>query len=160
MPMRIPTRRRSGDVEVQMTAMIDVVFLLLIFFLSASAFERLEYDLPSGLAAPVDPQTVDSQTAAAASATGTAPPALADHLDDLLITLRSAGGGLVEPSINGQTVTETELQAQLAAIGSLTAHPVVIIRPLDGITMGQAIGVFDAAKQAGLLDVRWAVTPE
>lgn len=153
--MRIPTRRRAGDIEVQMTAMIDVVFLLLIFFLSASAFAPLEYDLPSALASPVAEES--ASVSAAAAETPNADP-LADHLDDLLITLRPGEAGQVIPWLHQRPVTPTQLMTQLHAVAQLGVQPAVILHPWDPITMGQAIEFFDAAKQAGLQDVRWAIT--
>ena len=48
--MRIPTRRRTRGLQFNITPLIDVVFLLIIFFLAASHFVRSEsqesVDLP------------------------------------------------------------------------------------------------------------------
>lgn len=41
--MRIPTRERRGGLQFNITPMIDVVFLLIIFFLVASHFVRSEH---------------------------------------------------------------------------------------------------------------------
>ena len=41
--MRIPTRERRGALQFNITPMIDVVFLLIIFFLVASHFVRSEH---------------------------------------------------------------------------------------------------------------------
>ena len=54
------TRRRPTRIELSMTSMIDVVFLLLIFFLVTTTFVRPERQLPSNLhresgAAPQQP---------------------------------------------------------------------------------------------------------
>lgn len=57
-------RRRRDPVEVNLTPLIDVVFLLLIFFMVSTTFETrqaLELDLPesvSGVAAEVTPVTL------------------------------------------------------------------------------------------------------
>jgi biopolymer transport protein ExbD len=50
--MRLPQTARSSELGLQMTAMIDVVFLLLVFFLWTSSFEKPEFDLRSSLALP------------------------------------------------------------------------------------------------------------
>ncbi len=41
--MKIPTRERKGGLQFNITPMIDVVFLLIIFFLVASHFVRSEH---------------------------------------------------------------------------------------------------------------------
>ena len=50
--MRLPTHPRSNAFDLQMTAMIDVVFLLLVFFLWTSSFDEPEFDLSSALSLP------------------------------------------------------------------------------------------------------------
>ncbi len=61
--MRVPRRRREA-VEVNLTPLIDVVFLLLIFFMVSTTFETrqaLELELPesvTGVAAEASPVTV------------------------------------------------------------------------------------------------------
>ena len=50
--MKSPRTHTDGLLEVKMTPMIDVVFLLLIFFVWTSSFELPEFDLPSALAEP------------------------------------------------------------------------------------------------------------
>lgn len=61
--MKVPTSDRSGSIEPNLTSMIDVVFLLIIFFLVSSHLARqelqVELDLPQA-ASGVDPQ--DSST--------------------------------------------------------------------------------------------------
>ncbi len=51
--MRVPNHRTGGDVGFNMTPMIDIVFLLIIFFLVSSHLAQqevqLELDLPSAL---------------------------------------------------------------------------------------------------------------
>ncbi|GIW98073.1 MAG: hypothetical protein KatS3mg111_1406 [Pirellulaceae bacterium] len=42
-------RRRPEDADVAMTPMIDVIFLLLVFFLATSSFRAVEKLLPSGV---------------------------------------------------------------------------------------------------------------
>ena len=44
--MRIPARRRRADLGFNLTAMIDVVFNLIVFFLVASHFSKADSDDP------------------------------------------------------------------------------------------------------------------
>ncbi|WP_297527040.1 ExbD/TolR family protein [Thiohalobacter sp.] len=55
--MRIRSRRRREEPEVNLTALIDVVFLLLIFFMVSTTFDReaqLKVDLPEASAEPTE----------------------------------------------------------------------------------------------------------
>ena len=48
--MRLTNRRHGSKIDLQMTSMIDCVFLLLIFFMVTSSFARTERELDTGLA--------------------------------------------------------------------------------------------------------------
>ena len=50
--MKIPRGSADQTIELKMTPMIDVVFLLLVFFVWTSSFELPEYDLPGAIATP------------------------------------------------------------------------------------------------------------
>jgi biopolymer transport protein ExbD len=65
--MRLTSRsgRHASKIELQMTSMIDVVFLLLIFFLVTTSFQKTERELDPG---------IKVQRAAAESASDLAPP--------------------------------------------------------------------------------------
>lgn len=62
--MRLTSRRHGSKIELQMTSMIDVVFLLLIFFMVTSSFHKPEREL--------DP-AIKLQRAAAKQASDLAP---------------------------------------------------------------------------------------
>ena len=47
--MRLTNRRHGSKLELQMTSMIDCVFLLLIFFMVTSSFNRAERELDTGI---------------------------------------------------------------------------------------------------------------
>ncbi len=51
------TGRNRADVELAMTPMIDVVFLLLVFFLATASFEKIEQSMPTAIG------QLDSQSA-------------------------------------------------------------------------------------------------
>ena len=50
--MKLPTEKKERSIDLKMTPMIDVVFLLLVFFVWTSSFDLPEFDLPSSLAQP------------------------------------------------------------------------------------------------------------
>ena len=43
--MKLTNRRHGSKIDLQMTSMIDVVFLLLIFFMVTSSFNKAEREL-------------------------------------------------------------------------------------------------------------------
>jgi len=146
-------------VELQMTAMIDVVFLLLVFFLWTSSFEKPEYEIPSGMAMSGGGTTGDVSQS---------PAPVPQPFDDLIITLTpdptTIRSGSSESSLqirlNEQTVTPEALRSRLQQIAGLGVQPPVVITPLPGVTMGAAIQIHEIAKLAGLTQILFAVSQE
>ena len=134
--------------ELKMTPMIDVVFLLLVFFVWTSSFELPEFDLPSAIA----------ETPAGGSQVG-ADPAPAEAFDEIVIGLKIQAGQ-VQIEFNGQPLADVPaLQAKLAEIISLGVQPPVIVDPDDEITMNVAVQIYDAARAAGADRVLFAADP-
>ena len=147
--MKRPPQLAAESLEVKMTPMIDVVFLLLIFFVWTSSFERPEYDLPSALAEP--------PPGGSESITSEVPPP--EVFDEIIVRLLSLEGRTIL-RLNGQPVTDAdELQRRLAEIVALGVQPPVIIDPSEEITMDHAIEAYDAARAAGVDRVLFAAHP-
>ncbi len=134
--MRIPhssTVRREFDVS--MTPMIDVVFLLLIFFVCTASFQIVESILPSPLSLQGQSQLL--------------PPELTERdLERVLITV-AQDASEVRLTVNGQPCASlqrlSELLAALAAIDS--SLPVLL--DIEGETpLGTAIDVYDRCRLA------------
>ena len=147
--MRLPHHGGRGSMELKLTPMIDVVFLLLVFFLWTSSFEQPEFDLPTAVAEPPaglrDPDE--------------APPP-PEAFDEIVITVRAAEGGAegtVVLGLNGSEVPDVEtLRARLTEIVSLGVQPPVIVDPEPQTPIGLAIDVYDIAREAGLDQVLFA----
>ncbi len=105
-----------------LTPMIDVVFLLLIFFMLASRFgiDR---------ALPLVP-------ASGASAPYSGPPRLIDISPDGL-------------ALNGMPIAADSLPAALAPLMQ-SPDDAVILRPRDGADLQALVGVMDSLSQSGL----------
>jgi len=143
--MRLPRSSRGSVLQVQMTPMIDVVFLLLVFFLWTSSFEKPEYDLPSALAEP---------PAGLADQQETPPPP--EAFDELIIVVRQEGGAM-EMTLNGNPVPDLgSLQRQLREIVQLGVQPPVVVDPSPETTMRTSIQIYDIARSAGLDRVLFA----
>lgn len=147
--MRVPVDHQRESVELKMTPMIDVVFLLLVFFVWTSSFETPEFDLPSAIAQP---------PAGGAEVSDVQPTT--EPFDELVvrITLQDAEEVI---ELNGARVADLrQLQARLAEIIALGVQPPVIVDPAEQIRMNTAVKVYDAARAAGADRVLFAAQPE
>ncbi len=145
--MRIPQSQDSDSMELKMTPMIDVVFLLLVFFVWTSSFELPEFDLPGAIA---EPPAGGSET----SLEDTTP---VEAFDEIVVRVRQQDVATVI-ELNGQSLASVdELKGQLKQILELGVQPPVIVDPDDEITMNTAVAVYDAARAAGADRVLFAV---
>ena len=147
--MRTPQAHDEDSLEVKMTPMIDVVFLLLVFFVWTSSFEIPEFDLPSALA----------ETPAGGSEANAIETPPVEVFDEIVIKLLVQDAStLIE--LNGQRVDDVgQLRSRLAEIIALGVQPPVIVDPDDRVTMDRAIEVYDAARMAGADRVLFAAHP-
>ena len=148
--MRPPANHDQGSLEIKMTPMIDVVFLLLVFFVWTSSFELPEFDLPSAIA----------ETADAGSQTDSATPERPEPFDEIVIHIRNvdqhAEIKLGHDSVSGSA----ELLARLTEIIELGVQPAVIVHPEATVKMATAIEVYDTARLAGFTRVLFAAKAE
>ncbi len=147
--MKVPAMRSDDALEVKMTPMIDVVFLLLVFFIWTSSFELPEFDLPSSIAEPP----------AAGSQAHTAPAQSVEAYDEIVIRLFTEDA-IVRMELNDQRIEDVEaMKSRLSEIIQLGIQPPVIIDPADEITMNTAVEIYDAARSSGADRVLFAVRP-
>jgi biopolymer transport protein ExbD len=146
--LRPPTHRSGRTIDLQMTPMIDVVFLLLVFFLWTSSFERPEYDLSSSLALPALGETI-----------GSTEQPLSAVYDELSVRLLpGTDRSTTELRLNDQVVPDLETLAErVREVVALGAQPSVIVHPDPEVSMGEAIAVYDVIRAAGIVEVRFAV---
>ena len=142
---------RGGDISMDaaMTPMIDVVFLLLVFFVWTASFQIIEQILPSQMSAQMgaEPSELDE------------PPPEADF-DNVIIRISWADG---QPAwqLNDVPVESIEqLNAQLSAISAVKIDAPVILHPDPVVPLGDVIQVYDLSKLAGFQKISFAVTPE
>jgi biopolymer transport protein ExbD len=124
------TSRRGSKIELQMTSMIDCVFLLLIFFMATSSFHQTEREL--------DP-AVKVQRAAGKSA-GDIGPAVID-------LVRSSSGPFVYKLGGRELATAAELTAVLTQLDNKLEGAVV--RVADEAPFDMAADAIQACKSAG-----------
>lgn len=140
-------RDSKTSVDSVMTPMIDVVFLLLIFFLSTASFQRLEKNLSSSVAsAPEKKQQ-------GASADSEPPKGLSD-LSDIIVAIRSSKADRSSLGIayqfNGEPMADLpSLRVRLENVLRIRADVPIIVDPESNVPAGEAIRVYDLAKSLG-----------
>lgn len=134
---------RRSELEVAMTPMIDVVFLLLVFFVWTASFQVVEYALPANVA----------QTAGGDPMEPTAPPPPEMDFDQIVV--RVMPGPRFE--LNGQTLSSNaQLRERLAAVAAIRREAPAIIHPDPDTPLGPAVDAFDIARAVGLSQVAFA----
>jgi len=143
----IYTERRQSR-ELQMTPMIDVVFLLLIFFLWTASFRIAEHSLPSRVS-----------EAAGGGSNSTAVPPEADF-PELVIRVLWANERASWRIGEQPLATLADLQAKLAAIFQVHAEAPVIIDPDAATPLGDVIDVYDLTRRVGFREVQFTAEGE
>ena len=148
--MRRPAyhEENRGSVEVKMTPMIDVIFLLLIFFVCTASFTPPEEVLSTHLLLP---GTIDSEMPV--------PPELED-LEELVIEVSwqesrpgwKIGGGDYDDLM--------QLHSLLAAVFETQADLPVILDVAGNVPMENVINVFDLCRGVGFSKIQFAASEE
>jgi len=120
--LRSNTRRRA---TISLTPLIDVVFILLVFFMLASSF--------------LDWRAIDLQAPATAGSDG-------GETGALLLRV-SRDGGL---DLNGRPVEPDRLVASLRRAAEQRQDARLLIQPGAGVAMQRAVDLLDAARRAGI----------
>jgi len=157
--MQLPPAHASRrELEVSMTPMIDVVFLLLIFFICTASFQLPESILPSNLQL---------------AGTSTEPlPIELEYVDLERIVVRitrvpnraGASPSLYDPSqtryaINDQPCPSlTRLGELLRTLAGIDAALPVVLDTADEVPLGSVIDVYDVCRLAGFEKIQFATT--
>ena len=148
--MRRPSiySQRQNGVDVKMTPMIDVVFLLLVFFVWTSSFQIVEQILPSSISAP---------SAAGTSAENVPPPEDFDF-EQIVIRLLWQGDHPAWTINDAPLASLAEVRARLAAIGQIKRDAPVILDPDPAAPLGHVIDLYDAARLENFQRVQFAAS--
>jgi biopolymer transport protein ExbD len=123
-------RRRA---RISMTPLIDVVFILLVFFMLASSF--------------LDERTIKVDSPAAALGGTSLEGAL-------LVELRRDGLRLA-----GERLTAPQLLARLAEHAARNPRQRVLVKPAPGVSLQDAVTLLDRIAGSGLTDVSFVRDP-
>ena len=134
--MRFQTRK-TDDVQLDMTPLIDVVFLLLIFFMlstSLSVNPGIKIDLPKSSAEQVKKKKTTLRVAI------------------------EAGGRIF---LEGKKLSLEQLRDKFAAVGKKSGDDALVVIEADKkVYHGLVVKVMDAAKTSGLNKLAIATQPE
>jgi biopolymer transport protein ExbD len=127
-------KRRGVDLNLNVTSLIDVLFLLLIFFMLTSTFKRsgeLDLNLPESTTAhPTGPGT-----------------GVAEANAELVLTEK---GTLM---LDGRSVTFETLPAELSTLHERRPNAQIMIEAETSVQHGQVVRLLDAVRTAGFRGV-------
>jgi biopolymer transport protein ExbD len=127
--------------------MIDVVFLLLVFFVWTASFHAVEYLLPSSLS---------QQLGNAAVIENQAPPPEAEF-EDVVVRILWQGDHAVW-QVNGQDVLSlAEVKQRLQLVAGIKTDAPVILHPDEEVPIGDVVDVYDISRIAGFNKIQFAI---
>ena len=136
--MNFRKKRRGGPAALQMTALMDVVFLLLCFFVTSSVFSQWETEVSIAL-----------PTAKSATVPGRMP-------GEIIINLSQDG----KLTINAQKLTHAQVTERLTRIAKLYPGQPVVIRADRATPYEALMGVIDACRAADVWNFPLATKDE
>ena len=140
---------RSLSMELKMTSLIDVVFLLLIFFVWTASFRIAEYTLPS---------SISESAAAGASASAAEPPPPEADFPEVVVRVSNAAGQLAW-RVNEEPVGSLQdVRAKLAQVFQIYREAPVIIHPEASVALGDVIDLYDVTRVVGFAKVQFAAS--
>ncbi len=151
--MRRPSifAQRSGELEIKMTPMIDVVFLLLIFFVWTASFQIVEQLLPSSV-------SMEKSAAGAASQVEIPPEEL--DFEQVVVRLLWQDGHIAWTINQAPVGSLKELRSRLAGIAKIKSDAPVVIDPDAEVPLGHVIDVYDVARLEHFSKVQFATSAE
>lgn len=145
--MRIPASHTRPDLsENMMTSMIDVVFLLLIFFLCAASGKQSETLLPTTLGGSDGAATATPRTAAALP------------LDEVWIAVTAPAPDQLVMTLNETPYRQFgELEAVLTQLAELAPDSPVILDLAPEVPAGELVRLYDTCRRAGFETINFNI---
>lgn len=125
--------RRRAAVDINMTPLIDIVFILLIFFLMTSTFIQdsgFKVDLPSASAENAD-----------------------EIFDALVVQITSRGEIVLQGTTTDAAGLATELTRLKEKLSAESKNPTVMVQADEDAPHGVVVQVLDTARLVGLTDL-------
>ena len=147
--VKIPSvhSRSSERADVAMTPMIDVVFLLLIFFVWTASFQIVEMTLPSQLTEMV-------------GAGANQEVKLEEEDFESVIVRIQQDNQQIQWTVNDQpTSSLADVRERLRMVAKIRSDLPVLIDPAEQIQLGFVLDVFDIARDAGFQNIQFTTQP-
>ena len=146
--MRVPNAvgRSRGNFDSTMTPMIDVVFLLLVFFVWTASFQAVEFLLPSNLATATGSEAFPPEDQ---------PP---PEIDQVVVQLDQTAGRTTWIINDSPAASLAAVQATLDQVASIRNDVPLIIDPTPAVPLGDVIDVYDVARLAGFDEIQFTAT--
>lgn len=155
--MKAPWRpHQREDEDLAMTSMIDVVFLLLVFFVWTSSFDLPETSLPGRIAMAAEPKQDTPNAQPDAVTKDRTEIAEVQPTEIIVRVLATSEGTTYRVGAIGLSSIDA-VASKLAAIAELPVESLVIIDPDPSITVNETIAVFDLARRMRFSRVLLAV---
>jgi biopolymer transport protein ExbD len=152
--MRRPTSFDRGrkPLSIEMAPMIDVVFLLLVYFLWTLSFAGM-------VSERVDVKSAQPETAGTVEDPNQTPPEEADF-ENVAVRIENESGKLVYVVKDAELQSLAELEAKLNEFAASRTDAPVIVDPAPEVLLGDAFDVYDLAKRrVGFEKVQFAADP-
>ena len=139
---------RRSELEIKMTPMIDVVFLLLVFFVWTASFRIVEQVLPSELSQVAGTNPTDPEE----------PPPPDEDFDKIVVRVIWQNA---KPTwrINDAAVPSLqEARDRLKAVAEIKRDAPVILHPDPEVPLGHVIDLYDLTRLVGFQKIQFAAS--
>lgn len=147
-PSPLLRRDRNVDMDSTMTPMIDVVFLLLVFFVWTASFQIIEHILPSEMKAQMGSEPSE-----------VVDPIPEQDFDNIVVRIRWGDGGPVWTVRDQPMASIDEVRSMMESIAQVKIDAPIILHPDPVVPLGVVIEAYDISKQVGFEKVSFAVNP-
>lgn len=141
-------RDRSVDMDSTMTPMIDVVFLLLVFFVWTASFQLIEHVLPSEMKAQMGTEKSEIVD-----------PLPEQDFDKIVVRIRWDGTQPLWTVRDQPLGSIDEVRSMMETIANVKIDAPIILHPDSVVPLGVVIEAYDVSKQVGFQEVSFAVNP-
>ena len=147
--MKIPSvhSRSSERADVAMTPMIDVVFLLRIFFVWTASFQIVEMTLPSQLTEMVGAganQEIKLEE---------------EDFESVIVRIQQDNQQVQWMVTDQPTSSLADVRERLRMVATIRSDLPVLIDPAEQIQLGFVLDVFDIARDAGFQNIQFTTQP-
>ncbi len=147
--MKTTGAKLNDSIELNLTSMIDVIFLLLIFFVLTSDFKEPEKLLPTNIngSGAISSETAQTQEER--------------DLGKIVARVIVDPSGKIGYAIDGKRVDSLQdVEATFDALREIDPNVPVIVDPDGNAPIESVLDVYDRARRAGLGKVKFVASPE